>query len=109
MEVIGFPNCCGLYSVYGLDYWQPERIPQGIASVAVTNGRQERQGTGQQLRDAGYERVAAFTGNSRNILYLYLRQRHPPKPKAPGYYSNATGRRVTDSWAKKNPGSVTKV
>lgn len=114
MRVSQFPQCCGLFTVSGLHDLTARKLPDGRASVAVTNQAQELNGTGQRLRDHGFEQVGQFKGNYNNTLYLYLRQRLPrpaipPPQKVPGFYSRNTDRRVSGGWAKRYPERVYKV
>jgi hypothetical protein len=112
-----FAGCCGLDILYGLASTGRSSPTNGSgnAAVAVTNDRQRQYGDHAALEKSGFKMVATFAGRySRNKLYLWLRDRAPPKPvhvpqRSGRFISRRTGRPVTDRWALHNPSRVKQV
>lgn len=107
-----FPLCCGLDIASGLTGYGNGPFSTK-ATVAVTSPYQS--GLYGNMKAAGFKEVAEFMGIHGYKLKLWLRQKGagPKKPtvvvpngKSGRYTSRATGRAVTDNWARQHPTKV---
>jgi hypothetical protein len=83
-SVSDFPSCCGLQATHNMtpSNTSGERtFPPSLAQVAVTNGRQQEDGTTAWLKDNGFTEVGKFEGNQGADLTLWLRQRDYIEPE----------------------------